>query len=355
MVKQNDKIRLSQYNILSFMTPFVLLQFNKEERAMKKTASGLVAYVKAQVGRPYWLGGFGQTASRSLYDQNKVRLGYGSWDVYDQDVGKKVHDCCGMIKGYCWTDGPDVPYKPGQYKTNECGDWGVDTMYKKCKEAGTVGSINTIPEIPGLLVFNASLGHVGIYIGNGEIIEAHSTNRDVIKSTIKTRNFVYWGKAPWLIYDTEKKPAPATNSNDYKEIVKQFQDWLNDNYGRYFKTDDIIGGLLVLDGGCGMRTKRAAVYAMQVELNKLGEKLELDGGCGKLTQAAMSRHMVKKITRDKRAYIIQGLLYGAGFDCNGWDGSFNNGAEKATKDFQTKMKIEVDGKVGGETFDKLTD
>ena len=40
----------------------------------KKTNTGLIEYCKKQVGRPYWLGGFGQAASKSLYDQNKTRL-----------------------------------------------------------------------------------------------------------------------------------------------------------------------------------------------------------------------------------------------------------------------------------------
>ena len=316
-----------------------------------KTASGLVAYCKAQVGRPYWLGGFGQKATRELYNQNAKRLGYAPWTTYDQDVGKKVHDCCGMIKGYCWTDSADSFYKNGQYGTNGCGDWNVSMMYNECSETG---SIKALPEIPGLLLFNASKGHVGIYIGNGELIEAHSTDRDVIKSKVKDRNFTMWGKASWIKYDIEEKRPTPTPVGNKQTAIHAFQDWLNDTYGEYFKKDKVINGYLSVDGSCGIKTKKAAVYAMQVELNKLGAKLDLDGGCGQLTQAAMSRYMIAKVCRDKnRVLIIQGLLYGAGFDPNGWDGSFNNGAEKATRDFQTKMKIEVDGKVGGETLKKL--
>ena len=38
---------------------------------MEKTALGLVEYAKAQLGKPYWYGTFGQSASKSLYDQKK--------------------------------------------------------------------------------------------------------------------------------------------------------------------------------------------------------------------------------------------------------------------------------------------
>lgn len=35
---------------------------------MLKTAKGLVEYAKAQLGRPYWYGTFGQAASEELYE-----------------------------------------------------------------------------------------------------------------------------------------------------------------------------------------------------------------------------------------------------------------------------------------------
>lgn len=38
---------------------------------MSKTNSGLIAYAKAQLGKPYWWGTFGQIASGSLYASKK--------------------------------------------------------------------------------------------------------------------------------------------------------------------------------------------------------------------------------------------------------------------------------------------
>ena len=34
---------------------------------MKKTNTGLVDYAKAQLGRPYWMGTFGQIATEHIY------------------------------------------------------------------------------------------------------------------------------------------------------------------------------------------------------------------------------------------------------------------------------------------------
>ena len=37
----------------------------------EKTAAGLVAYAKAQKGKPYWYGTFGNTATESLLNSKK--------------------------------------------------------------------------------------------------------------------------------------------------------------------------------------------------------------------------------------------------------------------------------------------
>lgn len=308
----------------------------------EKTNNGLTAYCKRQIGRPYWLGGFGQRADRELYNQNKRRLHYGSWaGDYEKAAGQKIHDCCGLVKGYYWTDGPDIPWRAGQYEINGLPDWGVAEQYVHCSERGRVSAI---PELPGLLVFTASLSHMGIYIGGGEVIEARGHACGVQKNMLRNRNFTLWGKLDVLTYE---KPA----AGDFTNEIKKFQEFLNNRYGNFIS--DITGELKV-DGRCGMLTKKAAVAAVQSELNGLGEQLNIDGGPGKLTRGAMSRHMVKRGTRGNLASIVQGLLYGAGYNPNGFDGSVGAGCDAAIRRYQKEHGLEVDGKVGGETLYQLT-
>jgi peptidoglycan hydrolase-like protein with peptidoglycan-binding domain len=127
--------------------------------------------------------------------------------------------------------------------------------------------------------------------------------------------------------------------------VQKFQTWLNSTYD----------AKLDVDGGCGPKTKRAAVKGIQKELNKLGEDLAVDGSFGPATKAAMSRHMLKHGSKGKLVYILQGLLYGAGYKPNGFDGNFGPGCASALRKYQTDKKLEVDAKAGGETMAKLVD
>ena len=77
---------------------------------MAKTNGGLVEYCKAQIGRPYWYGTFGNTASASLYEAKKKQYPkYYTAKDYASQYGQRVHDCAGLIKGYLWSATPDSP------------------------------------------------------------------------------------------------------------------------------------------------------------------------------------------------------------------------------------------------------
>ena len=104
-------------------------------------------------------------------------------------------DCIGLIKGYLWSD--DTSASP---KYNSSQDVGANGMLERCKEKG---GINTIPEIPGVLVFMTN--HVGVYIGGGYVIEAKGHAYGVVKTKLSGRGWTSWGKCPWIIYPAEIK------------------------------------------------------------------------------------------------------------------------------------------------------
>ena len=167
---------------------------------MSKTGQGLAEYAKAQLGKPYWWGTFGQTASAALLAQKRTQYpGYYTADDFESQFGQKVHDCVGLIKGYRWCDTPDS--EPA-YKSVQ--DVAVSGLYMSCPENG---SIDTMPDIPGVCVFMQDMSHVGVYIGGGYVVEATGHARGVVKSKLAGRGWGLWGKPRWISYEAAATPA----------------------------------------------------------------------------------------------------------------------------------------------------
>lgn len=172
-----------------------------------KTGKGLAEYAIAQLGRPYWWGCFGQVADGALYAQKKKQYpGYYTADDFESQFGQKVHDCVGLIKGYLWCDTPDSEpiYKASQ-------DVAVSGLFMVCPENG---SIDTMPDIPGVCVFMRDMSHVGVYIGDGYVVEATGHARGVVKSKLAGRGWGLWGKPRWISYEATATPVqPAQTAS----------------------------------------------------------------------------------------------------------------------------------------------
>lgn len=176
----------------------------------KKTAAELVKYVKHYMGHPYWYGCFGQISSFSLYTNKKRQYPTQyQWNCPESQLNKRVFDCVGLIKAYLWSD--KINSNP---KYNASQDVSANGMRDKCK---TGGSISTLPELPGALVF--SPGHVGVYIGGGYVVEARGHKYGVVKTKLKERGFTSWGLCPWIEYP-EYKPSKKENKKGCYPIYK---------------------------------------------------------------------------------------------------------------------------------------
>lgn len=210
------------------------LIYFKEVIFMAKTNTGLVAYAKAQLGKPYWYGTFGDVADEDLYNKKKKQYPkYYDRSKYNQgwthQYGYRVHDCVGLIKGYLWSE--TATSKP---KYNLAQDVSANGMLNACK---TKGKINTIPEVPGVLVFYD--GHVGVYEGNGYVIEARGHNYGVVRTKLADRKWVYWGYCPFVTYvktsisssdTTASKPSTSAKksvSQIAKDIINGTGEWKN--------------------------------------------------------------------------------------------------------------------------------
>ena len=119
-------------------------------------------------GWGYVWGTYGSVLTDSLFEYKLEQYpdGVGNYEEFIREnwLGGRTTDCVGLIKGYGWLD-PDT--LTINYGTNGMPDVGADQMYNN---ATVKGDISTMPDIPGLAVWHK--GHIGVYIGNGEVIEA---------------------------------------------------------------------------------------------------------------------------------------------------------------------------------------
>ena len=168
----------------------------------RKTNLSLVGHAIARLGTGYVYGTYGTVLTEALLaaklKQYPLKITQHLSFIRANWLGKPVQDCVGLIKGHYWTDDDGKIV----YKLDGLPDVSANGLYNTAKDKGLIA---TMPEIKGLIVWKN--GHVGIYIGNGEVIEAHGTKSGVIKTrltrTINETGWTNWCKCPFIDYVSE--------------------------------------------------------------------------------------------------------------------------------------------------------
>lgn len=118
--------------------------------------------------------------------------------VGEKWLGKRVCDCIGLIKSYTCYNSDSGEIVAGSNGFTDCG---ANSIWSSITESGPISSM---PETPGLAVWMD--GHIGVYIGNGEVIEAQGTAYGVVKTELNGRGWTKWLKIPNIKYiDKNKK------------------------------------------------------------------------------------------------------------------------------------------------------
>lgn len=183
-------------------------------------------------------------------------------------IGHNVVDCSGIFSwafkqlgGYCYH--------------------GSNTMYKSyCTSKGKLTSSTALK--PGYAVFTGTEDahdHVGLFIGDGWVIEARGTQYGVVKTKLSDKKWTYWGELKGVDYaGTSSGGSPGTarptlRKGDKGEAVAEMQGLLA---GRGYDL-----GKYGIDGDFGSATEKA-VKAFQKDVG-----LTADGVVGAKTWAAL--------------------------------------------------------------------
>lgn len=148
----------------------------------------------------YVYGAYGQVLNQKILEQSLSKYNDEVEQYLDfineNWMGGRTTDCVGLIKGYAWLNAESHEI---EYGTNGMDDVNADKMYKN---ASVKGIINSMPETPGLAVWMK--GHVGIYIGDGYVIEAQNTLNGVKMTKLEAHRWKAWFEVPTIKYIKEE-------------------------------------------------------------------------------------------------------------------------------------------------------
>ena len=208
---------------------------------MGKSVSGLLAHTASKIGKRYQ---YAYTGIVTLAVIKAKAIQYP--DVYTakytedskKNIGYWATDCSGLVDEYLGVDKSAQGY------------------YQEATKKGTIGSM---PDVKGILLFIYSarlkkMGHVGVYIGNGEVDEARNLAYGVVRTKVEGRGWTHWGYCNLIDYATIPVANPVNTNpqgviemlvkGEVSEDVRAVQNGLNSlGYGYNLDPDGEYGDL----------------------------------------------------------------------------------------------------------------
>lgn len=193
-----------------------------------KTNTEFIDYIKniLNLNTVYMWGEYGRKVTSSTINAKKAQYPshYSDQRVkyLNTLVGRNyyAYDCAGLIKSYWMSN-----YGANNVIYNSKYD--KDAFDITVGNASEKGNIDMIPEIPGLLLYMK--GHCGVYIGNGNVIEATSDTKlsgnlygKVCQTKITDRKWLYWIKSKWLNYENAPNYYIVKKGDTLTAIAKKY-------------------------------------------------------------------------------------------------------------------------------------
>lgn len=160
--------------------------------------------------------------------------------------------------------------------------------------------------LPGAAVFcynsqKQRRSHVGLYVGDGHVIEASGTINGVIMTKISNRKWVEWGHLKGVLYDQEENTMPDIQTETRPTLRRGSKGeavrWLQEALISLGYSCGAAG----VDGDFGKGTQ-AALVSFQLD-----HCLAMDGICGPKTYAELDKAMAGSAADPTYTIQITGL------------------------------------------------
>ena len=208
---------------------------------MGKKIDDFIAYLESHIGDAYVWGAQGERVDNRADLEKWVRCKETSRREADRALAyiKKAtktplyaFDCSGLIIHWL----RDI-------KGLIDGDTSAAGLYRQCTQKGKLAAWQMQP---GDLVFRYSfakgkMGHVGVYVGNGMVVEAQGRDAGVVMRHLSYGGWTHQGRHPALAEDTAPTVFRLTSPMMHGENVKLMQTALNACGYDCGKADGICG------------------------------------------------------------------------------------------------------------------
>ena len=208
-------------------------------------------------------------------------------------IGHMVSDCSGMfVWAYKQLGGPGIAHGSNSIWRSYCSVKGKLSGGKRTDGQGLK---------PGSAVFvykkdKDNRSHIGLYVGNGIVIEASGTIVGVITSKVSDKKWAEWGELKAVDYSGE---VPEETTPDDDQGFPDKPGW-RATIRRGSKGQEVIEcqtmlyrlgydiGVSGIDGDYGRNTEKA-VKAFQTD-----HRLTVDGVCGPMTWDALDKAIAQQ-------------------------------------------------------------
>ena len=141
----------------------------------------VIEFLESKVGCGYAFGAEGQILTENLLNDFKSKFKGNVKESTEKWLDKECYDCSGLVMKALDQAGIKVHH-------NAEATWAEDLKQR--------GDIKDIPKDKLCLVFrrqNDKMVHIGVYLGNGKVIEAKGADFGVVESDFKPGNWTHWG------------------------------------------------------------------------------------------------------------------------------------------------------------------